>query len=190
MHIILSYLSSMGLYMLLVLPIVAIYRYIIWKKRHRQVKLLREIGIYAFLLFLIGLLSQTIFPKISYSGTTIFMSNGHHQAINTEPFRVIVETYNAIKYLNLWEPFFINFLGNILMFIPIGFFVALLSRKGEHFFVNIATGFLLSLSIELLQLPQMRSSDVDDLWLNTLGTMIGWAIIPIIPETVRERFKR
>ena len=33
------------------------------------------------------------------------------------------------------------------------------------------------LFIEITQLSQARSSDIDDLWLNTLGSMIGYVCI-------------
>ena len=36
----------------------------------------------------------------------------------------------------------------------------------------------MSLCIELLQLPQARGTDIDDLWLNVIGAFIGyWAYI-------------
>lgn len=190
MQTILQYVSSMGLYMLIVLPFVVVYRVIVWRRREKKNNLNREIAVIAFLAYCIGLFSQTIIPKWQYSATTIDVTTEKYNAVNTELFRVITETYNAIVYIDLWEPFLINFLGNIVMFIPIGFFVSLLFRRGDLWYVNIFIGFLLSLMIEILQLPQMRSSDVDDLWLNTLGTLIGWAIIPIVPERIRRKFRR
>lgn len=43
------------------------------------------------------------------------------------------------------------------------------------------TGFLLSLSIEIIQLPfAVRASDVDDLILNTLGCMVGYGIYALV----------
>ena len=32
----------------------------------------------------------------------------------------------------------------------------------------------MSLCIELLQLPQARGTDIDDLWLNVIGAFIGY----------------
>ena len=69
---------------------------------------------------------------------------------------------------------------NIVGFIPFGFFVSLLianTREGTQraiYLVPLAAGFLVSLSIELLQifLPA-RSSSMMDLVCNTFGTFIG-----------------
>ena len=42
-------------------------------------------------------------------------------------------------------------------------------------------GFLMSLTIEVLQLPfAVRASDVDDLILNTAGCMVGYGIYALV----------
>jgi len=40
----------------------------------------------------------------------------------------------------------------------------------------LITAFLCSLAIELCQLPQARGTDIDDIWLNTLGAFIGYTV--------------
>lgn len=54
---------------------------------------------------------------------------------------------------------------------------------------SLAGGFLLSLSIELIQLllPD-RWTDVDDLWMNTLGAGCGYWIFLLIPSRFHPRF--
>ena len=45
-------------------------------------------------------------------------------------------------------------------------------------------GFLISLCVELIQLPfASRASDIDDVILNTLGVIIGYIIYRIIKQT-------
>ena len=189
MNLILGYIQSMWLYMMITTPIIIIFRMNKIKRTHIKVNLLHEIGVIFFFIFLIGLLSQTIIPNVSIKDGSLFFENGNYQATNLEIFRVLIETYNAIKYLDYWQPFFINFIGNIVMFIPIGFLLPLLWRKFQSGFITIGIGFLVSLSIEILQLPQMRSSDIDDLWLNTLGTGLGYSIFLLIPPKILARFK-
>lgn len=189
MDLILGYVQNMWLYMMITTPFIIVFRLYKMKSTRATVKLLHEIGVIFFFIFLLGLLSQTIIPNISFKDGSIFFENGKYQATNFEFFRVLIETYNAIKYLNYWQPFFINFIGNIIMFIPIGFLLPLLWRKFQSGFATISLGFLISLSIEILQLPQMRSSDVDDLWLNTLGTGLGYVIFLFIPKKILPRFK-
>ena len=190
MDSILRYIEDMSFYMVIILPVIIAIRIYQIIKSEKKTRVFRELGIILFFMFLTGLLSQTILPAVSIQGGSIKLINGDHQAINLEPFRVIFETYNAIKYLNLWQPFFINFVGNIVMFIPIGVFLPLLWKRFDRAWRTIGTGFLLSVCIELLQLPQMRSSDVDDLWLNTLGASIGYILYKKFPNNFKKSFNR
>ncbi len=68
---------------------------------------------------------------------------------------------------------FINLLGNIVVFVPLGFGLAgALGRN--RLGLAIGAGFAFSLMIELLQLAiPSRTTDIDDLIFNTLGTAIG-----------------
>ena len=188
MDSILRYLQDMGFYMVLILPVIIVIRVYQIIKSEKKTRISRELGITLFFMFLTGLLSQTILPEVSVQGDGIQLTNGDHQAINLEPFRVLTETYNAIKYLDLWQPFLINFVGNIVMFIPIGILLPLLWKKFDRAWRTIAIGFLISLLIEILQLPQMRSSDVDDLWLNTLGVSIGYILYKNFPDNFKKSF--
>ncbi len=190
MDSILRYIEDMSFYMVIILPVIIVIRIFQIIKSEKKTRVFRELGIILFFMFLTGLLSQTILPAVSIQGGTIKLINGDHQAINLEPFRVISETYNAIKYLNLWQPLFINFVGNIVMFIPIGVLLPLLWKKFDRAWRTIGTGFLLSVCIELLQLPQMRSSDVDDLWLNTLGASFGYILYKKFPNNFKKSFNR
>ncbi len=189
MELILRYIQAMGFHMMLILPVIIIVRVFLIVRFNKQSTMFHEFGVTIFYMYLTGLLSQTVLPSIRWNGLQIQFSNGHHQAINLELFRVFTETYNAIKYLDLWQPFFINFIGNIVIFIPIGLLLPLLWKRFNRAWRTIGMGFLLSLAIEILQLPQMRSSDVDDLWLNSLGTIIGYISFKISPQLIKRRFK-
>ena len=77
----------------------------------------------------------------------------------------------------------VDVLGNIAVFVPLGAALAVASfprnrRIGARWWLQvIATGLLLSLSIELIQLAiPSRATDVDDVILNTLGTAVGTAV--------------
>lgn len=73
---------------------------------------------------------------------------------------------------------FENLLGNIYGFIPFGFLLPILIPRFSRFLtVTIAT-FCLSLFYELGQLIfTLGNFDVDDLFLNTLGGMIGYGLV-------------
>lgn len=61
--------------------------------------------------------------------------------------------------------------ANLLLFVPLGFFLRLLWNRSVS---NTAlTGFAFSLLIEISQLFNRRSTDIDDLLTNTLGAVLG-----------------
>ncbi|MCY6353799.1 VanZ family protein [Clostridium sp. ZS2-4] len=67
-----------------------------------------------------------------------------------------------------------NVLGNIVLFFPLGFMLPVLSKKSQGIFKVSFVGFLVSLLLESIQLvTNLGAFDVDDLILNTLGTLIG-----------------
>lgn len=67
-----------------------------------------------------------------------------------------------------------NLLGNILIFLPFGFFMPMASKK-RNFYITSFYSLTLSLTIEISQLLLMVGSfDVDDLLLNTIGGMLGY----------------
>lgn len=66
-------------------------------------------------------------------------------------------------------------MGNIGLFVPIGFGVPLLWKKISLKKIIIIAATV-SLFIELCQFPQARGTDIDDIWINTLGALLGYFI--------------
>lgn len=93
---------------------------------------------------------------------------------NLTPFKEISRFYTYREQIG-YGAFFLNFFGNILAFMPIGFLVPILVKKRHPMAFTIAVAFLLSLCIELIQLvAKVGSFDVDDLILNTAGGILGY----------------
>ena len=63
---------------------------------------------------------------------------------------------------------------NAVMFAPFGFLLPVLWCKCRKWKVTVLAGFLLSLTIEVLQMFCFRATDVDDLLMNTLGAGFGY----------------
>ena len=63
---------------------------------------------------------------------------------------------------------------NVLLFIPMGFFLALLYERFDSIGKVAAAGFLLSLSVELVQMFGFGATDINDLITNTLGACLGY----------------
>ena len=75
----------------------------------------------------------------------------------------------------------LNIFGNILMFVPTGILLPVLYKRLDNFLKVAGTGFLISLAIEICQLPFAdRTSDVDDLILNTLGVVSGYVLFIVV----------
>jgi glycopeptide antibiotics resistance protein len=91
-------------------------------------------------------------------------------------------------YREVLGPFavFTNLVGNVLIFVPFGFFMALSSRTnglGSAFFYSLE----LSLCVEIFQFfTKVGSFDVDDLLLNTLGGVCGYFLF-FICNYIRRR---
>ena len=65
---------------------------------------------------------------------------------------------------------------NVLLFIPLGLFLPLLYRNCERIGKVLLVGFLVSLSVEALQMFGCGTSDVNDLITNTIGAGLGFAL--------------
>lgn len=71
--------------------------------------------------------------------------------------------------------FMYNVIGNILIFVPFGYFVSsyVKATKFSHIlFISVIT----SLTVELVQLQIGRSFDIDDIILNVTGSIIGFLL--------------
>ena len=109
-----------------------------------------------------------------------------NRSVNLHLFRAWREAWNAYSQ-HRW----LNVLLNIAMFGPLGFLLPLLNKKFRKWYLTISAGFGISLAIELFQLAFGRGvCDVDDLFCNTFGAVIGYVVIMTILSMVGEKGKR
>lgn len=79
-----------------------------------------------------------------------------------------------------------NILGNILLFIPFGALVRIVSGW-RALWKTAASGFVFSLLIETVQLLTKRGSfDLDDVLLNVAGTVIGCVIVRAVERLLKK----
>lgn len=101
--------------------------------------------------------------------------------------------YLFLAWKQAWNQFtpqvWLNVLLNIALFVPLGICCPILSRKFHRWYVMLAVGFATTLGIELIQLITcMGMFDVDDLFTNTLGAMLGWGMVmPILAIIQRKQ---
>ncbi|MBR2742329.1 MAG: VanZ family protein [Clostridia bacterium] len=94
--------------------------------------------------------------------------------INLEPLYYIKKLWgNKINFI-------INEIGNILLFIPVGIVWPAAFPRLRAFWKTLIAGAAFSCLIEICQLPFFdRTTDIDDVILNTVGCAIGYALYAI-----------
>ncbi|KEI74937.1 teicoplanin resistance protein VanZ [Clostridium botulinum B2 128] len=86
----------------------------------------------------------------------------------------ITKKLNFMPFSN--EIDIVAYLQNILLFIPFGILLPFLWKKYDKVLYILVSGFSFSMFIEVTQLLNNRSTDIDDLILNTIGGLIGYGI--------------
>ena len=107
-----------------------------------------------------------------------FFSEDYGRDVITSYYR-----YNLIPYRDVVgiRAFLANLFGNVLAFMPYGFFMPILRPKLRRMNGMFLAAFLLSLTIEITQLlTRVGSFDVDDLILNTAGGIAGYLLFYIM----------
>ena len=173
-----------------------------WRKRRLVAKGLEttkvhETALAVFVAFCAGLAALTLFPRgfwslvhFRYGGGFDTFFNGY---ISWEriverlgwldemltPFQEIRRTFR-VGYSWFW----FMLAGNIAMFVPLGLFPGLLWRSWT-WWKALLVGFCTSAFIEFVQFFIGRSTDIDDVILNTTGAVLGyvlyWALTKIWP---------
>ncbi len=105
------------------------------------------------------------------------LDNGRIKPLIFDIKKIFPLWINFIPFIHMFEIYdgwLVNLIGNISMFIPVGFLLPFCFLKLNSVKNVVFVGFKISLFIELSQLILYeRSTDIDDLILNTLGVFIG-----------------
>lgn len=144
-------------------------------KNKKLIKILFYIYIAFLILFVVLKFDGSFERIISLHNSIIENEKDGLRNINLIPFRSI-----SLYLRNITEPYaFKNILANILVFIPLGFFVSNKNSKNVFKALIICLGVILS--IECIQLLfKIGFFDVDDIILNFLGSLIGMGINKIL----------
>lgn len=104
-----------------------------------------------------------LFQVVTFQDNVTWATN------NFIPFREMLR-YNIGSHL-----FVKNVLGNMLMFLPYGFFVSFYLKNKKPWLTLVLT-VIASFSIELVQMVIGRVFDIDDILLNLLGGYLGYLV--------------
>lgn len=130
----------------------------------KKIKIYKELLSLFFIVYILCLFHAVTFQDVSWSTS------------NFIPFKEMFR-YNIGSRL-----FFKNVIGNMLMFLPYGFFVAQYIKTKKTSVIAVLI-FIASITIEITQLWIGRVFDIDDIILNIIGGLLGYLIYRIADLT-------
>ena len=130
-------------------------------KNHPTVYLYKDLMVLGFVIYILCLFHVVTFQDVSWSTS------------NFIPFR------EMFRYEFGTGLFFKNVVGNMIMFLPFGFFVSYFLNLDKIRYIFILS-LVSSLSIETTQMVIGRVFDVDDIMLNIIGGILGYFIYRIL----------
>lgn len=154
----------------IVMTIYAIYKY---KIKHKEFYVKTDIFKLIFVFYIAGVILLTDVPSPLWNEMyhRLFYGRGLGNSIKFFEFNYCLKL--NFSYLNIER------LGNIALFLPFGILYKL-SYPNSCWWNVIIYGFTASLGIEIVQLFLDRACDINDLALNTIGTVLGIIIFYII----------
>lgn len=133
-------------------------------KNKKEFIFYKEMMMLAFIIYIMCLFYVVTFQDVSWSSS------------NFIPFK------EMFRYKFGSRLFFKNVLGNMIMFMPYGFFVScFLKINKKNTIIILVT--IISLTIELIQLKIGRVFDIDDIILNIIGGFVGYILYIILIKT-------
>lgn len=136
------------------------------KNRHRK------LGFVLFVLYLVLLTYFLFFAEEMGRGSGASAEYRYNLTPLKEIRRFIV--YRSVLG---WRALILNIAGNVAAFLPFGFFLPEIWPQVDKWYTTVLLSFLFSLLVETTQLiTRVGSFDVDDLLLNTIGGLIGYAV--------------
>ena len=148
-------------------------RIVVWLRQGR-IDWKREAVLLLMYVNLAVIIRYVFFPRA--------LVNGHVQPLVFDPAAVFPLRVNLVPFALLFDydnmrDMVWNTVGNMAMMIPSGIVLPIVYKELDSFWKVVGAGALLSLCIEILQLPfASRATDVDDLILNVLGVAVGYGI--------------
>lgn len=125
-----------------------------------------------FIVYIIGVLSFTFIVR-----ETMILRTPDNRGVVLEPFREVDAMLHQPNHF-FW---FMQISLNILLFIPFGFLLSIISKRFRSLWITTVIGFIFSAGIETMQYITGRGlTEVDDVINNTLGALIGYVIYALM----------
>ena len=156
----------------------AVYRWLKIKRQKLSVSWFSEIMRWLFVCYLTGLVNLVLVPGNLWGSIWYSLRVGAAEIEFDQPFSggfnlvpTVVKCLMGELTLGNWVKEML--VGNLLMFLPMGFFLPFVSERVDRRTIwKLAV--ILPIAIEIIQLVIGRSFDVDDLLLNFAGIVTGY----------------
>lgn len=129
----------------------------------------------------VPVLIKLLFFKLTINFSDIVITDNHNASFKTLlASSNFIPFYRIYYYLSGQEPYLVGFLnlaGNVLLFVPMGFFLPLLFVRLNDARRSLAVVAVMSLAVEILQLFTATGEfDMDDILLNAAGGLLGYLL--------------
>ena len=170
-------------YLLVAVPVYLLVRWLVLRKRNTKADLWRELWLLAGFCYLVVLLRVTVIPNWRIlnmgDGTyRFFIGFGDPLPVNWIPFQTVWMYLRGDLPVNPGDVVmmsFANLVGNVLLLTPMGFLLPLLYDRMRFWNKTLLLGVTFSLTLEMVQYFLGRTADIDDVLLNSLGILLGYA---------------
>jgi|GEM_PF-1600298 len=143
-------------------------------EKTRGMIVLQWVLVLLFVFYLAGLIKIVLLKQLSPA--QLFLQHHSFKSFNLVPFtsiRLYQHIAGKIGFLR-WAG---GTFGNLIIFIPMGWFIPLLVRSRRPILLVLTISALLSLGFEITQyLTGTGSADIDDIILNIAGGMLGYLV--------------
>lgn len=154
----------------------------------RTIKKILRIAFVAYIIIMIWLLFG---QRIEVKPLGIYFKN-FLLNINLFPFYTIcnfIKSMSTNSNTDIIKHSVVNLGGNVIMFIPLGFFLPCIFTKLHTFGRCMLCASICIIIIELVQLFTLLGiCDVDDFILNMLGSLIGYRLYQVISRIWRQPY--
>ena len=180
-HFIQDYiLGDLLIYLLVGITLYIVIRMIYIKSKKKSLIPRKEILYLLFVIYVITILSKTVMPTwytCTINGVSHIKILRNTPQFNFIPFRSIYYFFTTLSNDLVSFNSYLNLLANLFLLFPFGILFPMIWKKqGKK---TILYGVLCSVAIEILQILPGRSTDIDDIILNSIGCAIGYGIVRV-----------
>jgi len=116
-------------------------------------------------------------------GTILFMPF----TFNPSRYVLNLRLFDWSNKVNPAKMFVEEVIPNIMMFVPLGFFVPIVFAKMRKLYRTAIVAFAVTFSVEFFQYFIGRSCDIDDILANFFGGVLGYLIFSVFHSLLKRR---